>query len=319
MFSAPRTSTRNHFWAIGRSGGEQEPLGHLGVEAVLVDLEVAGHPAAQEREELGEARLPAVAEDLRGGRLSAASQSPTGMPPAGRRSATDSAARAPAGRSTARRRAARGLVGLRWPTRRDSGSGSGGRAWDAGAAFLRRRRRREVAGGRRGPAAAGAAARLPRVPSGITSASATARHLPATAASGRAAALAARCERAKSANASAVVYAGRNPSTDRIRLVSRPRPKVRKPASSACEALDAGLPRQASPASPARSRAPAPSGRPSRRSACDSISTPSPATLKVPCTPPSVACCSAPSRSSSCRNWSRASNPSTVGTTGSRK
>ena len=44
--------------------GQQQPLGDLGVEAVLVDLVVAAQPAAQERQELGELGLPVVAEDL---------------------------------------------------------------------------------------------------------------------------------------------------------------------------------------------------------------------------------------------------------------
>ena len=57
--------------------GQQQPLGDLGVEAVLVDLVVAGQPAAQERQELGELRLPVVAEDLR--------CAPSGGRPASRR------------------------------------------------------------------------------------------------------------------------------------------------------------------------------------------------------------------------------------------
>ena len=68
MFSVPRTSIRNHFCAIGRSAVEQELLGDLAVEAVVVDGEVAGQPAAQEREELREPRLPVLAEELLGGR-----------------------------------------------------------------------------------------------------------------------------------------------------------------------------------------------------------------------------------------------------------
>ena len=47
--------------------GDQEALGDLGVEAVLVDDVVAGDPTAQERQELGEPGLPVVAEDLAGG------------------------------------------------------------------------------------------------------------------------------------------------------------------------------------------------------------------------------------------------------------
>ena len=47
--------------------GDQEALGDLGVEAVLVDDVVAGDATAQEREELREPGLPVVAEDLAGG------------------------------------------------------------------------------------------------------------------------------------------------------------------------------------------------------------------------------------------------------------
>ena len=49
--------------------GHEEALGDLRVEAVLVDDVVAGQPAAQERQELGELGLPLVAEDLLGGVL----------------------------------------------------------------------------------------------------------------------------------------------------------------------------------------------------------------------------------------------------------
>ena len=49
--------------------GHEEPLGDLLVEAVLVDDVVAGHPAAQERQEPGQLRLPLVAEELLGGVL----------------------------------------------------------------------------------------------------------------------------------------------------------------------------------------------------------------------------------------------------------
>ena len=60
-------------------------------------------------------------------------------------------------------------------------------------------------------------------------------------------------------------------------------------------------------------------GRPSLRIACESISTPSPAMLKVPATSPRVACSIASIRSVSLRNCIRGSNPSTVGITGSLK
>ena len=44
--------------------GQQQPLGDLGVEAVLVDLVVAGEPTAQEGQEPRELGLPVVAEHL---------------------------------------------------------------------------------------------------------------------------------------------------------------------------------------------------------------------------------------------------------------
>ena len=69
MFSAPRTSMRNHFSRDRAQRGHEEPLGDLLVEAVLVDGVVAGHPAAQEREEAGQLRLPLLAEHLAGGVL----------------------------------------------------------------------------------------------------------------------------------------------------------------------------------------------------------------------------------------------------------
>ncbi|VXC21528.1 hypothetical protein NOCARDAX2BIS_480023 [Nocardioides sp. AX2bis] len=46
--------------------GQQEPLGDLGVEAVLVDGVVAGQPSAPERQQPGQLRLPLLAEDLTG-------------------------------------------------------------------------------------------------------------------------------------------------------------------------------------------------------------------------------------------------------------
>ena len=50
-FSMPRTSTRNQRWYSGRSARHQDLVGQLGVEAELVDLVVAGEPAAQERQQ----------------------------------------------------------------------------------------------------------------------------------------------------------------------------------------------------------------------------------------------------------------------------
>ena len=52
MFSIPRTSIRNHFSASGRSSGQDEALGDLGVEPELVDLVVTREAVPQKREEL---------------------------------------------------------------------------------------------------------------------------------------------------------------------------------------------------------------------------------------------------------------------------
>ncbi len=84
MFSAPRTSTRNHFSRDRAQRGQQEPLGDLLVEAVVVDGEVTGEPATQEREELGQAGLPAARRRAPWTReVKAASHSSGGMPATG--------------------------------------------------------------------------------------------------------------------------------------------------------------------------------------------------------------------------------------------
>ena len=172
----PRPGTTSA--AIGRSSGQQEPLGELGVEAELVDLVVAGQPAAQEGQELGEPRLPLVAEDLRGGAAgSAASQSPTGMPPAGR------------GRRRRRRRggsapaAAASVAGGAGSV---GAAGVGSAALGAASAGRGGRARRGLRAGSRGGRRPGCARPTdglalpvprpgrPRVPIGMTSASPTA-------------------------------------------------------------------------------------------------------------------------------------------------
>ena len=56
--------------------------------------------------------------------------------------------------------------------------------------------------------------------------------------------------------------------------------------------------------------------RPARRIACDRVSTPGPATLKVPAWSSTTDRCRISSASSTCTNCSRGSRPSTVGTTG---
>ena len=75
--------------------GQQQPLGDLLVEAVLVDGVVAGQPPPEERQEPSELRLPVVAEHLDRAR--------TGTPPATRRARCPPRAHGP--RSSRRGRA----------------------------------------------------------------------------------------------------------------------------------------------------------------------------------------------------------------------
>ena len=73
---------------------EHELLGDLVVEAELVDVVVAGQPAAQEGEQLGQLRLPLVAEDLARRRAGAPTSQASGeMPASGPRSAVVAAGR----------------------------------------------------------------------------------------------------------------------------------------------------------------------------------------------------------------------------------
>ena len=226
MFSAPRTSTRNHFSRERADRGEQEPLGDLGVEAVLVDLEVAGHPAAQERQELGEPLLPAVAEDLRGGRgqrlqpvadrdAAGRARGPgrlgavAGASAAGsvggrrRRRARRAGSSAGSARRRRRRRSSGGVGGLGRRSRRRPSCGAA-----AGPARRAGRRRRLAAAG----AAAGLAAGAQRDDLGVSHGrlrrSRRERGQARRAARQQARA---RASAPKSANASAVVYVGLEP------------------------------------------------------------------------------------------------------------
>ena len=81
----PVASTRNHFSYSGRNGGASTCSGEVAVEAEVVDLVVAGDPAAQEGQAAGDPALPVR---------------PVGGPAAGSRRRDGAAAAAgPAGRS----------------------------------------------------------------------------------------------------------------------------------------------------------------------------------------------------------------------------
>ena len=97
-----------------------------------------------------------------------------------------------------------------------------------------------------------------------------------------------------------------------------PRPKVRKLSCSGEKSASRAW-RSTEPSWPTANPGSGRVARWRRRTACDSIRMPSPATLKVPATSVSTACFSTRSRSLSCTNCMRASKPSTVGMTGSRK
>ena len=133
--------------------GQEEPLGDLGVEAVLVDGVVAGQPAAQEGQEPGELRLPLVAEDLAGGVLEGR-QPVAGRDP-GERTASAVVAAARRARAARAGRARASVAG-----RSAAGSGRGPRR--PGVPGLRRRRAcSRRAGARPGGRAGREAARRP--------------------------------------------------------------------------------------------------------------------------------------------------------------
>ena len=154
--------------------GHEEPLGDLGVEAVLVDDVVAGDPAAQEGQEPGQLRLPLVAEHLARGVLE------RGQPVA-RRDAGERVALA-------------GGRGVRGRARHGSGGSAtarrGGGAAAVGCSAGRRRRAPARAAWPAPPGASRARRRTaglpvprpgrPRVPIGMISASATVGHLRAS-------------------------------------------------------------------------------------------------------------------------------------------
>ena len=136
--------------------GHQEALGDLLVEAVLVDEVVAGDPAAQEGQELGELRLPLVPEELLGGVLERGEQVPGGDPRVAVHGRGGWSGRSPPCRGQGGRRPRRG---------RRHGSRPAGRPWSCAARRLARGARRlprrgETAGRRRG-LLAGAASGTP--------------------------------------------------------------------------------------------------------------------------------------------------------------
>ena len=97
-----------------------------------------------------------------------------------------------------------------------------------------------------------------------------------------------------------------------------PRPKVRNPSCSGEKsAILADFSTAATP--PTAGRTSGTVGLRSRRTACDSSITPSPATLNVPGTSVWTQWVRMRIRSTSCTNCSRGSKPRTVGITGSRK
>ena len=290
---------RNHFSAIGRSAAIRNRSVTSGSKPYSSTVVVAGQAAAQEREELGEPRLPVVAEDLawrRAGRPPASRAA--GMPAGGPRSVAWSAAASAAGGASAARPSRR-PPGLR---RRAPASGAG-RASAVGCRGSRRRRRRGCARPAR-PAAASApgCARprtagspvprpgRPRVPIGMISASPTAgsRGQAPTGAARSAHAVGARSPDGRARGAGEV---GERLGRGELRLEAEHRR-----ASGWCPRRDR---RSGSRAARARSRRRGPSAAPSRRrptakpaAATDgrrggvrpgeSIMTPSPATLKVP-------------------------------------
>ena len=152
---------------------ERELLGDLGVEAELVDLVVAGQPPPEQREQLGQPRLPLLAPDLLG-------RGPQHREPGVRRDAGERLAVAGGGRGADRLDRCRrwwrhGLGG-------DLLDGLGGRRRTPGG---RARLGRRLLRGRLGREVARAPRRawrdrcrgptLPRVPIGMISASATSR------------------------------------------------------------------------------------------------------------------------------------------------
>ena len=162
MFSAPRTSTRNHFWAIGRRAASRKrsvtsaskPYSSTSKSPVTRRRRKARNSASR-----GSQRSPKVSTAAA---LNAASQSPTGMPPDGSRSRTDAGRRGSSdagGSGSAAGGAGGGTVGSEGVSVAPAGSEAGS---GRGAAFRRGRGRcGQVAGRRRRLAAPGAPAGLP--------------------------------------------------------------------------------------------------------------------------------------------------------------
>ena len=213
--------------------GQEEALGDLAVEAVVVDDVVAVEPATQEGQQLGQPALPLGAEDLAARRLEGcepvldrdaaqrvrssvvvaerASRSALGRRRAaagsGRLGAAASAAQA--ARRPAWRRPASAAAGLRQPL--------GGSAWRRGLARL------PAPGCARPRTACRAPCRgrvVPPVPIGMTSASLTPDLLPLP---GPRWCRRRGCDRSRRTSRP-VVYVGSKPSSARIRVVSTPRP-----------------------------------------------------------------------------------------------
>ena len=250
------------------------------------------------------------------------------MPPASGRSRSSAVAVGRAWPRSARGTARRGRSATRGRRRPASsvaaGLGPCGRGGGASPAARRARRPRT------GWALPVPRPGRPRVPIGMISASATAHPaLGDRRRGGQAVERPARAARrprgrreaAKSANASAVVYSGSKPS-----IVAHPRGVDAAAVGQEAELLgrEVGHPGRAAGREPRPPTAKRGQRRPwacrSRRTAWESIRTPSPATLKVPGDVAGHRVARARrSRSSSWRNCRRGSKPSTVGITGSRK
>ena len=289
--------------------GQQHVLGELGVEAELVDLDVAGEPAADERQRRGHLALP-----LRQRRGRAASRR------LGQRVEQPSRR---ARRQRSRRAAAwRRRTSAGRPRRR--GAASRERLESSSSGVARRRRARSPEA-RDAPAATASAAAARRGRRRRRSGS------PGRQASSR------RSGRRGARTSSDLALDGLTTSADSGPcrpcrghevveglaggVARREAEHVAHPAGvddpavgQEAHLLGGEVGDARAGAAPARSTAPraaaaAPTGRPARRIAWDSVSTPSPAMLKVPPWSPSVVRQSTSRPSRSCTNCSRGSKP----------
>ena len=333
----PRTSTRNHFWAIGRSAAIRNRSVISWSKPYSSTRVVAGDPAPQEGQEAGQLGLPVVAEHLGGAPCwNAASQSAAGIPPSasGRRSWCGGRGSASAGGSAAlRRRRLRLRLRLRLGRRRRVPAPA--RLADFGRGRLGRRataaRLRAADDGWRAGAAAGAAAGADRDDLGVTHG-----RLPPTARHGRGAGSGsrsarrpapARCGRRSGAAAGEVGerLGGR---VRRLEAEHRCasgwcRRRGRRSGTRVCSGEKSATPGRAEHRADAADRERRQrDGRPLRGGAAawESIRRPSPATLKVPATsvsdgvPEHGEQVAARAGTAAAASW-----PSTVGMTGSRK